>query len=329
LTSLGFVAGSFVMARFADRLREGQWIALSYLTMGLIGGLYARADSIQFATVLVTISGFLNAPGSIARRLVIQRNTPREVRGRVNSAFFVSRDVMFLVGMGAAGLADLVDVRWMVFASALLLVGSGLITLFMPGLGRTAAEWRRAVGFLRAAPGAPVLEEGRPAELTDFDRLAGHLPSFSALSLEERQEFIANARVSHATGGTTIIREGETNDSVYFILEGKAVAGTADADGRYRSLSTMNPGDFFGEIAALTGSPRTADVVAEEEATLFQAPAGAFRPLMAHAALNRLFLTTMTERLMRTHITDMPRFAGLDEESAQSLRTPDEGDSGN
>jgi CRP-like cAMP-binding protein/sugar phosphate permease len=329
LTSLGFVAGSFAMARYADRFREGQWIALSYLAMGLVGGLYSQAGSIQFATVLVTISGFLNAPGSIARRLVIQRNTPREVRGRVNSAFFVSRDVMFLVGMGAAGLADLVDVRTMVLVSALLLIGSGLLTLFMPGLGRTAAEWRRAVGLLRALPAAPVMETGRPAALADFDRLAGHLPSFATLSLEERAEFVENARVIEAAAGTPVIREGEINDSVYFILEGRTVAGTAAEDGRYRSLSRMNPGDFFGEIAALTGSPRTADVAAEEEATLLQVPAKAFRPLMGHPELNRLFLTTMTERLMRTYITDMPRFAGLDEESAQSLRTPDEGDSGN
>jgi len=41
---------------------------------------------------------------------VIQRNTPREMRGRVNSVFFVSRDVLFLVGMGRR-LADFMDVR--------------------------------------------------------------------------------------------------------------------------------------------------------------------------------------------------------------------------
>jgi len=31
-----------------------------------------------------------HAPASVARRLVIQRNTPRDMRGRVNSAFFVT-----------------------------------------------------------------------------------------------------------------------------------------------------------------------------------------------------------------------------------------------
>ena len=37
LTSVGFVVGSLLMARFSDRLREGQWLVLSYLGMGLFG----------------------------------------------------------------------------------------------------------------------------------------------------------------------------------------------------------------------------------------------------------------------------------------------------
>ena len=322
LTSLGFVAGSFFMARYSERLREGQWIAFCYLGMGIVGGIYAQAGTIQFATVMVTISGFLNAPASIARRLVIQRNTPREVRGRVFSAFFVSKDLMFLIGMAAAGLADLIDVRVMVLSSALLLVFAGGLTLFMPGLGRTAAEWRNAVALLRAAPEAPGLGAGISATAADFDRLVGHLPGLALLSRDQQEEFIAPATVTEAPVGTTIIREGETSDAVYFVLEGRTIAGTATAGGSYRSLSAMNPGDFFGEIAALTGKARTADVVAEEESVLLKVPAEAIGPLMENPELNRLFLRTMTQRLMRTSINDMPRFAGLDEDLARALRTP-------
>ena len=115
LTSIGFVVGSLLMAGLFDRMREGAWIASGYLGMALAGIAYSFTHSIPLAIVIVTISGFFNAPSSIGRRLVIQRNTPREMRGRVNSVFFVSRDVLFLIGMAAAGLADFIDVRYHVF----------------------------------------------------------------------------------------------------------------------------------------------------------------------------------------------------------------------
>ena len=166
LTSVGFVVGSLLMANLADRWREGQWISLSFLGMGLAGAAYAFMTNIPLAIAIVAVSGFLNAPSAIARRLIIQRHTPREMRGRVSSAFFVSRDVLFLVGMGLAGLADAVDVRWMYLISALM--------IWWPGLGAGAARpgpagGRVAAGDEPAAGGAATgrwARAGRRAWLT-------------------------------------------------------------------------------------------------------------------------------------------------------------------
>jgi CRP-like cAMP-binding protein len=123
--------------------------------------------------------------------------------------------------------------------------------------------------------------------------------------------------VTQAPSGTTVLRHGEVSDSAYFVLSGRAVAGIAAEGGGYRSLSTLAPGDFFGEIAALTGAPRTANVVADEPTTLLQVPAKALRGLMTDPALSRLFLSKMTERLGRTHTSDLPRLAGFDQEAAR------------
>jgi DHA3 family macrolide efflux protein-like MFS transporter len=322
LASIGFVLGSLFMARDADRFREGQWITLSYIGMGVIGALYAISTQVPVAIALVTISGFMNAPSSISRRLVIQRNTTRQIRGRVISAFIVSRDILFLVGMAAAGLADIFNIRGVFIFSAALLLTAGVMALFLPGLGQPAAEWKRAVGLLRAAPSAPGLGEGRLATIADMDLLAGFIPAFSGLGSKERKAFITNACVFEADEGTTILRQGEASDSAYFVLSGQSVAGFSTEEGEYRSLSTMNAGDFFGEIAALTGSPRTANVVATGPTTLLQVPADNLRSLMGDPSLSKLFLSTMSERLHRTHITDMPRFASLDEASARELRRP-------
>ncbi|HJW84942.1 MAG TPA: MFS transporter [Anaerolineae bacterium] len=318
--SVGIAAGSLIMARLADRLREGQWLAISYVSMALVAIAYSQSSAVPAAIFLVGLSGFLNAPSYIGRQLIIQRNTPRDMRGRVNSAFFVTRDVMFMIGMALAGLADVVDVRALFFVSSLVLLGAGALVLVMPGLGQPAAEWRRAMSLLRAAPAIPGLSPGRAATLADFDALAALLPSLSRLNAQDREALMGQARVSEASSGATIIRHGDTSDAAYFVLVGRAVAGIATDDSGYRSLSTLNPGDFFGEIAALTGAPRTANVVADEPTTLLQVPARSLRGLMSDPGLSQLFLSKMTERLSRTHLSDLPRLARLDQQSLRELR---------
>jgi CRP-like cAMP-binding protein len=84
----------------------------------------------------------------------------------------------------------------------------------------------------------------------------------------------------------------------------------------------MEAGDFFGEIAALTGSRRTATVVAEQPTTIVEVPAPALRALMAVPELGSIFLTKLTERLTRTNQADLPRFSGVDQASLRDLRTP-------
>ena len=111
LTSVGFVAGSFFMARFSAKLPEPLWLVVAMVGMGVAGALYSLSTSIPVAIALVMVSGFFNAPSSIARSVLLQRNTPREMRGRVFSAFYVMRDVIFVMGMAAAGLADVVGIR--------------------------------------------------------------------------------------------------------------------------------------------------------------------------------------------------------------------------
>ena len=70
----------------------------------------------------------------------------------------------------------------------------------------------------------------------------------------------------------------------------------------------------------MTGAARTAEVVAEENTTLLQVPAQALRSLMGNPALGTLFLANMIERLDRTRINKLPRFAGVDQQVALEFR---------
>jgi CRP-like cAMP-binding protein/predicted MFS family arabinose efflux permease len=322
ISTVGFVVGSFAMAHLGDRLREGQWIAISFVGMALLSMIYSQLTSVPLAIVIGALAATLNAPSVVGRQLIIQRQTPREARGRVFSAFFVVRDTMFMLGMAGAGLADVIDVRTLFFLQALAFLVVGLLALVLPGLGQPTAEWKRAISLLRGAKAAPRLSVGRAAALADLDRLAVHISALASLTAKERQSLAAQTLVADAPGGAIVIHKGETSDNAYFILSGQAVAGYVEED-EYQLLEVLNPGDFFGEIAALTGLPRTANIITEEDTTLLQVPAAALREMTKHPALNRLFLNKLTERMIRMRMLDVPRNGGLDQATLRELRTPE------
>ncbi len=140
MDAVGAAVGSLLMLRLAARLSEDRWLALSFLGMGVSGVLFSFVSSVWVAIGLHLAIGMFNAPSAVARQLMIQRNTPRELLGRVNSAFFMMRDVVFLGGMAAGGLADLFDVRVLVFGSTLVMVVLGLLVLALPWPGATNRE---------------------------------------------------------------------------------------------------------------------------------------------------------------------------------------------
>jgi CRP-like cAMP-binding protein len=201
-----------------------------------------------------------------------------------------------------------------------VLIGAALVVV-LPGLSQEGAEWKQALSFLRAAKAAPGIGAGRPAAPADFDLLVGLVPMLSVLSDKERNSVVKSAKVVEVPAGTAILRRGEAGDTAYFILSGRVAAGLTEEGGEYRSLETMLDGDLFGEIAALTGSARRADVVATDASKLFQIPAEVLRTLMSKPALSTMVLSKMTERLSISSPYELPRFSGMDQKSLRDLRT--------
>ncbi len=320
LTSVGFVIASLLMAGYMSRWREGQWMVVGLLGTGLSALIYSQLHSVVLAISVQVISGFMNAPYSIARRLLVQRNTAAEMRGRVSSAFFVASNAFFLLGMAAAGLADMIDVRILYLMGGLLTVACGVWGLGLPGIGQPAAEWRKALALLRGAPAAPGMEIGRAVLPSDVDLLAGLVPSLAGLPRQDRERIITQGSILEVQPGTRLMHSGEVGDNACFVLSGKAVAGIAEEGGGYHSLSSMEPGDYFGEIAALTGAPRTADVVAEEASRLLEVPATILRMMMAQPAFSKMVLARMSERLARTSIRELPRMVGITPQDSRELR---------
>jgi len=316
--AVGIALGSFVMARLADRIREGQWLAISYLLMalGMIG--YSYSTTIAMGIFLVGLTGFVNAPSYIGRQLVIQRSTPRDMRGRVNSAFFVVRDSMFVLGMALAGIADLFDVRTLFLISSYALLFTGLVVLVLPGLGQPAAQWKRTWAFLKGAEAAPRLGVGRIATRSEVDRFISHMPDMARIGLKERDQLAADMLVAEAPRGTVVVYRGETSDAAYFILNGRAAAGYLNEDD-YVILNYLYESDFFGEVAALTGAQRTANVITEEDSEFLIIPSKVMRRLAEkYDGLRKVFHATMAERLKRIELV---RSVSHDQQLLRELRT--------
>ncbi|HEX9035883.1 MAG TPA: MFS transporter [Ktedonobacterales bacterium] len=321
ITSVGFVAGSLWIATRADRIQSGQMATIGYLGLAVTTAIYAGLTSIWLAIAVMTISGAFNAPAAVARSLIVQRQTPREARGRVFSALFVARDLLMVVGMAAAGLADLVDVRALFLVGAGVLAASAAIFGLAPGLRLGAGEWRRLAAGLRAVSAAPKLGFGRIPAVADIDLLATLLPLDVGLSALQREILLTQGHIYETPASAAVIRRGETSTSAYFILSGRVVIGRPRGSSFTDTpVDILNPGDFFGEIAALTGSPRTANVVTDGPATLLETSAGTMRHLMRDPAFHRLLLSALTERLAALRMIDLPRYATLDAGLSAGLR---------
>jgi MFS family permease len=318
IDAVGIVLGSLLMATLADRLREGQWLALSFILIALAGFAYSLSPSMAIAIVFIGFAGIVNAPSFIGRQLVIQRSTPREMRGRVNSGFFVVRDMMFVIGMLLAGLADLISVRLLYIVSSLAELAAGAAILGMPGFAQPLSEWRLLFNRLRGIEAAPRLGAGIAATLAEINRFIAHRPELAIMTEKERLQLASQTMVAEAPGGKIVVYRGETSSAAYFILKGSVGVGFIK-DEEYVILNYLKEGDFFGEVAALTGSARTANVITEEDSSFLIIPAKVMRRLAeCYADLREVFMTTIAERLS---VTDMPLGSRLDQGLLRDLRT--------
>jgi ATP-binding cassette subfamily B protein len=84
-------------------------------------------------------------------------------------------------------------------------------------------------------------------------------PAFGALPAPVLQEFLELLMPMSYAQNTTVLKEGEVSDEFYIIEEGR-VRIFVQADSKTRNVAYRRAGDYFGEISAIRGTPRTATV---------------------------------------------------------------------
>ncbi len=105
--------------------------------------------------------------------------------------------------------------------------------------------------------------------------LLQRVPLFADLDRRDLQQIAQSLRPRTFPPGATIAQEGEHGVGFFVIEEGDAKV-TVGGEDRAR----LGPGDYFGEIALIAGSDRTATVIAETELRCLGMALWDFRPLV-------------------------------------------------
>jgi small-conductance mechanosensitive channel/CRP-like cAMP-binding protein len=107
------------------------------------------------------------------------------------------------------------------------------------------------------------------------------VPVFVPLGPEDLEALSRDCVRQDYGRGERIVRQGDAGDTMFVILEGTAVVSLSDAQGSEREVARLGRGEFFGEMALLTGEHRTANVTATDDLAVLVIYKEALRGMLA------------------------------------------------
>jgi anion transporter len=133
------------------------------------------------------------------------------------------------------------------------------------------------------------------ADLADTIRA---FPLFSGLSREDIAKILGRLEEKYFNAGTTVFSQGDQGDSFYFIQSGTVQVVLESGGGRRESIAVLGPQDWFGEMALLSGEPRSATIVAVKDTTVWRLSREAWNELIEKYPTWLLhFCATLSKRL--------------------------------
>lgn len=159
------------------------------------------------------------------------------------------------------------------------------------------------------------------SELADkrFHEVLSRVPLFAGVPEGNLAALAPGATLHRALSNTVMIRQGEFEETFFIILSGRVQVTAEEADA---PLGQMGPGEFFGELAALTGYPRAASVTTTEPSLLLEVTKEAFLALVDRSpAVKAQVDREYVERSLNNQLSRIPLFADLDTRALDELRS--------
>lgn len=123
--------------------------------------------------------------------------------------------------------------------------------------------------------------------------LLKQVPLFSGLDDRELKSIAAPMRDRMFPAGSTVVEEGSGGAGFFVIESGSAAVSIGD-----RSVRTLGAGDYFGEIALISDTTRTATIKAETDLRCYGMTVWEFRPLVeSNAAIAWKLLQNLARQL--------------------------------
>jgi MFS family permease len=260
---VGGLLGGAAALGLLGRGQLSRGLVLACVAAGTPVALLGATGSLPPAIALLVMVGVGFAVMEIALATFTQRLAPDDVLGRV----FGLQETLWVACAALGSVVASASVSLVGLDVTLVTTG-----LLLPVLGLVL---RRRLFALEAEAAVPE----------HIFTLLRAVPLFAPLPIARVETLALRASTTERRAGETVVQEGDRGDAFYVID-----TGTVDVSLRGAPVCTRGPGEFFGEIALIRDTPRTATVRAAEPVHLVVVDRAAFldsigaHPRCTHAA---------------------------------------------
>jgi CRP-like cAMP-binding protein len=156
-----------------------------------------------------------------------------------------------------------------------------------------------------------------------YDAALSEVRIFRSLTEEDRKAVARRCTWHHIARREHVISHLEASTDVFFVVQGRLRAVNISPSGKEVACADIEPGELFGEFAAIDGAARSANVIAITDAFIGALPADEFRRVLeTHASVANAVLRRLTRhiRMLNERIYEFSTLAVKNRIHAELLR---------